>query len=361
MNALPPALSAQLRTRRGDFTLDIALHIPERGITALFGPSGCGKTTALRCIAGLEKASGFIHFRGEAWQTESTHLAPHQRKVGLVFQEANLFAHLTVDGNLRYGWRRTPPEERRITPEQATDWLGLQALRGHYPAQLSGGQRQRVAIARALLANPQLLLMDEPLASLDAAAKSEILDYLEQLHTLLEIPIVYVSHDLGEVQRLADYIVLMDKGQLITSGAIDDLLSDPQLPIAQLDEAAALLSGQVAGHDAEFNLTYIEVSAGRIALTQQNRPLGHRVRVRVRANDVSLALAAHGDSSINNVLPAEVTALQATADPAFVLVQLRLGKDRILARITRKSVEGLSIAVGRRLFAQVKTVSLMRG
>ena len=205
-------IQAQFKLSYSGFALDVDLALPGRGISAIYGASGSGKTSLLRCIAGLDRAVGQLCVNGEVWQDESHFLPPHQRSLGYVFQEASLFAHLTVRGNLDYGLNRLAPAQRKVSLDHALDLLGIAHLMERKPEGLSGGERQRVAIARALLTSPRLLLMDEPLAALDLPRKREILPYLERLHTELDIPLLYVSHSPDELARLADHLVVLELG-----------------------------------------------------------------------------------------------------------------------------------------------------
>ncbi|MDP2805984.1 MAG: molybdenum ABC transporter ATP-binding protein, partial [Gallionellaceae bacterium] len=216
-------ICAHFKMQLDRFALDASFAAPAVGVTALFGPSGSGKTTLLRCIAGLERVAGTLHVNGEIWQDEKTFLPIHKRPLGYVFQEASLFPHLSVRANLEYGYKRIAPDERKVHLEQVVEWLGLSHLIDrNNPTQLSGGERQRVAIARALLTSPRILLMDEPLSALDATSKQDILPYLERLHRELNIPVLYVSHALDEVTRLADHLVLLEKGRVIASGELHE-------------------------------------------------------------------------------------------------------------------------------------------
>ena len=288
---------ARFRGTLGAFVLDAAFEAPMRGVTAVFGPSGCGKTTVLRCVAGLQMLrDGYLSIGGEVWQDGADFRPPYERSVGYVFQEASLFPHLSVRRNLLYGHRRAV---RRGT-EEATRFddvvalLGMQDLLDRSPLRLSGGERQRVAVGRALLAQPRLLLMDEPLAGLDRLSKDEILPYLEALHTGLSIPILYVSHDIAEVERLADHLVLIQAGHVVACGPLQDLQADPQLPVARLPEASVALNATVTHYDPEYGLTTLSVDGGTIVVPGQHGAPGTLQRVRVRASDVSLARQAPG-------------------------------------------------------------------
>jgi molybdate transport system ATP-binding protein len=359
-------IEVRLTLARRDFALDVALQLPSRGVSALFGPSGCGKTTLLRALAGLERAAGRVVLDGEVWQddTASVFMPTHQRPIGYVIQEAALFPHLDVRRNLDYGQRRITPTERRIALDQAVALLGIGALMDRRPATLSGGERQRVAIARALATSPRLLLMDEPLAALDAPRKAEILPYLERLHREMALPIVYVTHALDEVARLADHLVLLQAGRVLAEGGVAELFSRTDLPLGRQDEAGAVLEATVAEHDMPYGLTRIAVPGGSLWLGAIDQPPGTPVRARVLARDVSIARDAPQHSSILNVLPVTLEQTeQAGGDGRTVLLRLRLGEEpvatRLLARITRRSADTLALQPGDRLHAQIKGVALM--
>ena len=353
------SVEARFVLGRGEFRLDAEFAAPGRGVTALFGQSGSGKTTLLRCIAGLERApGGFLQVNGEVWLDERGFLPSHKRPLGYVFQDARLFPHLTVRRNLEFGWKRTPPAQRQVAFERAVAWMGLEKLLPRAPQHLSGGEKQRVAIARALLTGPQLLIMDEPLAALDVAAKAEILPYLDRLHEELAIPVFYVSHAVEEVIRLADHVLLMDGGRVTATGTPADVLTRLDLPLAHLDDAAAALDAVVAGHDEEFGLSYLDFSGGRIATPHQPFAPGHAVRVRILAKDVSLTLDQPQRTSILNIFAARVVEI-ADHTQAQVLVNLAVGDARLLARITRKSAKLLDLQPGVEVYAQVKSVALM--
>lgn len=344
-----------LAGRVGDFALDVAFHVPARGVTALFGPSGCGKTTVLRCIAGLTQLSGRCVVNGDVWQDAARFRPTHRRPIGVVFQEASLFAHLSVRRNLLYGAPRGAPIDEIV------HLLGLARLLDRATTHLSGGERQRVAIGRALLSQPRLLLMDEPLAALDHVTKQEILPYLERLQTTLSLPVIYVSHDMAEVERLADHLVLMAAGQVVASGPIATLQSNPALPLAQSRGAAMSLDGIVCAHDATYGMATVAVAGGTFQVPMPTAIVGAALRLRVLAGDVSLAVVPPGPSTISNILPARIQ--QATPTGAHeLIVVLELGDGhgaRLLARVTRRSWERLALAVGQNVFAQVKGVALV--
>lgn len=353
------AIEARFRLAYPGFALDVDLHLPGRGVSALFGHSGSGKTSLLRCIAGLERApDGYLSVAGEVWQDGKTWRPTHKRPLGYVFQEASLFPHLDVLGNLRYGLKRAKNAPPAVL-EQAIELLGIDHLLKRHPDQLSGGERQRVGIARALAVAPRLLLMDEPLASLDLKRKQEVLPYLERLHQELEIPVLYVSHAPDEVARLADHLVLLENGQVRASGPLKETLLRADLPFAGDDDAEAVIDGQVCGHDAAYQLLHLSLagSPAQLRLPHTALPSGHAVRVKIKARDISLSLHRAEGSSLLNLLPVEVAAWQRL--DAQVLLTLRLGEQCLLARITRYSFDQLAIHNGQRLWAQVKSVSLL--
>ena len=357
-------IAARFAGKLGAFSFDFALAAPARGVTALYGPSGCGKTTLLRCIAGLNRVGdGHCRVEGEVWQEGRDLFVPtHRRALGYVFQEASLFPHLSVEANLRFGApRRGAPAA--IDWEEVVDLCGLARLFDRAPRDLSGGERQRVALGRALLSQPRLLLMDEPLSALDDAAKAEILPFLERLRDRLSLPALYVTHDMAEVERLADHLALIDAGRIVAAGPLAALQSDPNLSLAAARGAAVTLAGPVAAVDDAYGLTTIAVGGGAFVAPGKLGPVGARRRLRVLAGDVSLAPAPPGPSSILNVLPARILSTRAVATNELVVV-LGLGADgagdRILARLTRRSWERLDLAEGASVHAQVKSVALSR-
>ncbi len=358
-----PSTGLQLKARlpRDGFTLDIDLALPGHGITALFGASGSGKTTALRVLAGLEpKAQGRISVQGEVWQDSARGVFKpvYQRALGYVFQEASLFEHLTVQGNLQYGFKRTPLAERSQSWSDTLDLLGIAHLLKRWPRELSGGERQRVAIARALATSPRLLLLDEPLAAVDAPRKAEILPYLERLQTELRLPVIYVSHAIDEVARLADQLVLLDAGRVTAQGPTAELLTRLDLPLAHGDTAGAVLRCSVQSHDDDDHLTLTRFPGGEMLVPRQARPIGTTLRIRVAARDVSLTLRRQNDTSILNILACTVAALSPDS-PGQVMVSLRAGDTPVLARITARSCHELGLAPGKALFAQIKGVAVL--
>ena len=353
------SIRARFTIPRQEFLLDVDMQIPARGVTALFGPSGCGKTTLLRAMAGMERCRhGYLQVGDMLWQDGDLFVPPHRRPLGYVFQEASLFPHLNVRRNLEYGVKRVPEPERRVSMERAIELLGIAPLLQRRPHQLSGGERQRVAIARALAVSPRLLLMDEPLSALDLARKQEILPYLESLHDELDIPVIYVSHAPDEVARLADHLVLLEGGRISASGPIGEMLTRLDLPLAHGSDAAALFQARVAAHDAEFDLTYLDFPGGRFTVTRKDLPLGHSVRLRVTARDVSLTLEHQTDTSIQNIFAATIDEM-IPEGTAQVVVRLDCGGVPMLALLTRKSATTLGLAPGKKVYAQAKSVALL--
>jgi molybdate transport system ATP-binding protein len=356
-------IDAQLHLQRQGFTLDVALELPGRGVTALFGPSGCGKTTVLRALAGLDRAAGRVAMGNSVWQDDAQQrfVPTHQRAIGYVIQEAALFPHLDVQQNLAYGLRRTADAQHRVALDQVVGLLGLGHLLQRRPETLSGGERQRVAIARALATSPALLLMDEPLAALDARRKAEVLPYLDRLHEELGIPIVYVSHAIDEVARLADHLVLLDSGRVLAAGPLPEMLARLDLPVALGDDAGVVLDACVGERDLSWHLARLDVDGQACQLWTRDagHALGRHVRLRVLARDVSLARTPQTGTSIANQLQATVEAIADDAHPALALVRVRVGSAPLVARLTRRSAHALELAVGMPVWAQVKTVALM--
>lgn len=342
------------------FQLKVAFRA-DAGVTAIFGHSGSGKTTLINAIAGLLRPDqGRIEINGRPVfdSTDGTDLPPHKRRIGYVFQDARLFPHMTVQQNLRYGQRF----HRRtvLADADVVDMLGIGALLDRRPGDMSGGEKQRVAIGRALLSAPELLLLDEPLAALDTARKEEILPFLERLRDHAALPILYVSHSVSEVARLADTLVLLEKGSVKRSGAVSTLLSDPDVaPLIGLREAGAVLPATVHKHHAD-GLTQLHSSGGALFLPRIHAAKGTALRVRIHAHEVMLSMEPPTAISALNVLPVTVETVRMGSGPG-ALVRLACGQDRLLARITRRSAEALSLGPGTSCFAIVKSVSVAQG
>ncbi|MBV8937780.1 MAG: molybdenum ABC transporter ATP-binding protein [Alphaproteobacteria bacterium] len=357
-------LEVDIEHTLADFTLDVHYRAG-RGITALFGRSGAGKTSVINAIAGLLRPRrGRIVIDGSVLlDTErDVCVPPHRRRVGYVFQEGRLFPHLTVRQNLLFGRWFSPARERRAANlGDVVDLLDLSTLLDRRPGRLSGGEKQRVAIGRALLTSPRLLLLDEPLASLDARRKDEILPYLERLRDEAKVPIVYVSHSVAEVTRLATTIVLISAGRVHAVGPVREIMGRAEnYPLTGRFEAGAVLAMRIAAHDLRWNLTELSAEFGNLTVSHLEAPVGTALRVRIRARDVILAVARPTGISALNVLVAEVEELVPIEDAALE-VQLRLrGGEHLLARITRRSAEALELTPGREIFAVIKTIAIDR-
>jgi len=360
MNTAAP-IEARFALRYLGFDLDVDLRLPAGGVSALFGPSGSGKTSCLRCFAGLESGcEGRIVVAGDTWQDSAggRFVPPHRRRFGLVFQDARLFPHLTVRGNLRYAMDRAAGPEA-VGFDEVVRLLDIADLLERQPDRLSGGERQRCAIARALLTRPSLLLLDEPLASLDEARKAELLPYLERLRGALSIPMIYVSHSMREVARLADHLVLLERGRVQASGQITEVTARADLDFGDDEQAGVVLQARCAAHDAEFALTQVQFEGGALWLPRVDCEIGQVLRIRVQASDVSLALEPPRATSILNVLAATVLSRR-DDQRGTSLVQLDLGGTRLLARVTRRSATLLGLQFGRTVFAQIKGAAVLR-
>ena len=337
------SIKAKFKIVKGDFTLDVNLDIPSTGVTGIYGPSGSGKTTLIRAIAGLEKCKdGFLQISDLTWQNDTVLLQPYKRSLGYVFQEPSLFSPLSVRANIEYGYKRVPENVRKLSLDTVIDLLGIAHLLARNPQTLSGGERQRVAIARALAVSPKLLLMDEPLASLDQKSKSEILPYLETLHKELKMPIIYVSHSKEEVARLADHLLLMEKGKIIAAGSINKILTRLDLPLSHEKDAEALIEATVAGHDKEYELTYLDFSGGRFTVPAKPIVIGSKVRLHIAAKDVSITLKPQSETSILNIFPMTIEEIFVESKSQLIL-KLVSNNAAILARVTRKSSDILQL------------------
>ena len=339
------------------FVLESKIDLPLHGVTALFGPSGSGKSTLLRCIAGLTRPQqGHLIVNDVVWQNDRTFVPPHQRPIGMVFQVTALFPHLNVQQNLDFGSKRS--RSKATGTDNLLELLGIGHLLNRHTNTLSGGEKQRVAIARALFSAPQMLLLDEPLAALDAQRKSELLPYLDALHQELDIPVLYVSHAPEEVARLADHIVQLGNGRVVRSGAAMDIFPYLQLPFTQEEGVFTLLPATIELHDSYDHLTQVSIGKHRLWVRYIDKPTGSAVRLRLLARDISLSLdpGARG-SSILNTLRTEVVGMEETA-PGRTLVKLALNDGPLLlSRITTRSARTLQLSLGQAVYAQIKGVA----
>ncbi len=347
----------EARGQVGDLALDAAFASDGR-LTALFGHSGAGKTTIVNVIAGLRRLpKARVVVDGEVLSdtAQGIHLPPHKRRIGYVFQDARLFPHLSVRQNLLYG-RFFARGDSQTGLEEVCELLGLSPLLKRGVGALSGGEKQRVAIGRALLAQPRLLLLDEPLASLDEARKQEVMPYLERLRDTAGVPIVYVSHSVAEVARLATTLVLVEAGKITGQGPAREMLSRVDLGLSEEQDTAAVLDGVVAAHDTETGLTTLETGAGALRVPLIARPEGERVRALIRARDVMIATRRPSGLSALNVLPGVVKEIGQAHGP-IVEIALQCGEETLVARLTRYSVDALKLAPGRKVFGIVKSIA----
>lgn len=353
--------SIRAKKRREGFALDVAIDVSSPGVVALFGRSGCGKTTLTNIIAGLLPADeAHIEINGVVLEGAGTRLPAERRRIGYVFQDARLFPHLDVMNNLRYGEKRaTPPSTMpRITLDKVAPMLGLLPLLSRRVHQLSGGERQRVALGRALLSQPRLLLLDEPLASLDSARREEVLPYLEKLRDELAIPIIYVSHQFEEVLRLATHVVLMDRGKVLSQGSLDDLSLHPELrAIVGIDAVGAVLRGIVESVDGGSGLATVRIGDNSLRINLRDARIGAPVRVQLLARDVILATSRPENLSVRNVMTGMI--VRVVADDADTdLVYVDIGGSSVLARVTRAASLSLSLRAGLPVWVLVKSVSI---
>ncbi|MEJ2155152.1 MAG: molybdenum ABC transporter ATP-binding protein [Desulfobacteraceae bacterium] len=354
-------LDIQITKQQGDFAVDLSVLAPDIGVTALFGRSGAGKTSVINMVAGLVRPdSGHINVNGRMLfdAAEGINLPPEKRRLGYIFQDGRLFSHLSVKSNLLYGMRLTPPSRRHVVMDDVVDLLGIGHLLHRRPAKLSGGEKQRVAIGRALLTSPALLLMDEPLASLDSRRKAEVLPFLSRLCADSSTPILYVSHSLEEVINLADTMVLMDEGRVTASGPIEELIRRGDLQRYTGDEdLGTVISTAVDGHADE--LTRLRFQGGVMWVPKVAAPKGSRLRVSIAARSIAIALEKPQQTSVQNIYRGKVTAIS-NGPGDLIDVQMDIGCP-LTARITSRARRSLSLVPGKQVYAFVKSVAVSRG
>lgn len=358
------SLLISLELQRPNFTLSVNTAIDtatdNKGFTAIYGHSGAGKTTLLRWIAGLETTcSGHLTFNQHIWQDEKTFVPTHRRQIAYVFQDARLFPHLSVLANLEYAYQRRF-NDQGPSLQQVCQWFELEPLLNSNSCQLSGGEQQRVAMARALLSSPQLVMMDEPLGALDSQSREHILCHLETLHRQLPVPVLYVSHNLEEVNRLADQLLLIESGTLVAQGRLLDLCTRLNLSLSHEENAASIIEATIEQHDSDYFLTRLAIDNKLpLFLTHTDSKVGEKVRVRIPARDISITLQRPEQTSILNILPACIDEIEICSG-ARVLLRLRVANQYLLVRLTRKSVDQLQLKPGLNVYAQIKTVALLR-
>ncbi|MDC1152576.1 molybdenum ABC transporter ATP-binding protein [Nitrospinaceae bacterium] len=351
-------LKAAFKVDYPGFNLDIDLQLPASGITVVFGPSGSGKTTLLRCLAGLEK-SGKMEIAGQVLQDENTFIPVNLRAIGMVFQESRLFPHLNVRDNLLYGYKRTPVNSRRLHLEDIGRVLSLEKLFKRSIDKLSGGEKQRVALGRALLTSPKLLLMDEPLAALDAQRKTEIIPFIRKVEKELSIPIIYVTHSMSEVLQLVDTMVILKDGKVVKYGPVGKVFSDIQLREAIGDEhSGAVLDTTVLEHDTEYGITRLDFMGQGLSVPIQDISPGQSLRVHIHSKDVSLATQPpEGLTSVLNILKTKVRKIGENVGYS-VDIELDAGRP-LLATITRKSLSNLNLQPGQSIYAYIKAIRMV--
>ena len=357
------SLELNCRLQRQSYSSDLSATLPLDGITALFGPSGSGKTMTLRLIAGLEQPQGGrISMDGEVWSDTGggVDVAAHRRGAAMVFQDARLFHHLNVEDNLQYAVKRGFGHGAPNLGD-VIEALDLGDLLKRRVERLSGGERQRVAIGRAIAARPRLLLMDEPLSALDLPRRAEVMGYIEALPAMFDIPIIYVTHAIDEVARLANSLALMDSGSIVDCGPVQDMLARLDLPpLTGRFEAGVVLEGKIAKHDEAYALSSLDIGGQELLVPKLDLAVGVSVRIRLRARDVAIARSAPVDTSIRNILEAEVVEVVPEPDTAYAEVRLRVGEQDVRARITRKSVVDLGLEENMAVYAMIKSVTLDR-
>ena len=358
----------QINIARSAFQLNLDIQLPGQGITAIFGPSGSGKTTLLRAVAGLEKnPQGLIQIGENIWQDtkQGIYIPTWQRPLGYVFQESSLLPHLSAAENLNFGLKRvlksanSAPTAANKALQASIELLGIGGLLQRMPDDLSGGERQRVAIARAIAMQPQLLLMDEPLASLDAARRQEIFPWLARLRDELKMPMLYVTHSAEEVTRLADHLVVLDQGHVKAQGSVSAVLTQVVNPVVVGEDAGALIAGCIGAVDAQWHLSRVDFDGGCIWMRDAGLPVGKAVRIRILARDVSLAISEPTNTSIQNQLRGSIQSMTPDKHPSQVMVVLKCGAEEVLARVTKRAVNELALQVGMPVWAQVKSVALV--
>jgi molybdate transport system ATP-binding protein len=356
-------LDVSLKSLQGNFSIDATFRSEAAGVTALFGRSGAGKTSIINMVAGLLRPDqGHIIAGGRCLfdSRTSLDLAPEKRRVGYVFQEGRLFPHLSVRANLTYGMRLTPKGERYVKFDQVVELLGLEALVERRPAKLSGGEKQRVAIGRALLTSPSVLLMDEPLASLDFARKAEVLPFIARLSRQFSVPILYVSHSLEEILNLADAMVVLEAGRAVASGKIEELMSRPDLQsLTGYADCGVILSTVVQSHSEAAGLSSLRFEGEILKVPRLDVSIGSKVRVRIEARSVAIALVPPEQISVQNIIPATIEEIT-RKNGCLVDVKLDIGCP-LLARITPHALADLNLAPGMRVFAVIKSVAVSHG
>lgn len=347
--------------RKDGFKLDCTFDFPNSGITVLFGASGSGKTTVLRCVAGLERAEGYVTVEGAEWQNDEKKifLPTWERPLGYVFQEASLFPHLTAGQNIEFAAKRSKSSDARNRMQEAIELLGIEKLLKRKPAQLSGGERQRVAIARAVATEPKILLFDEPLAALDFKRKSEILPWLEKLKANLQIPMLYVTHSAEEVMHLADHLIVMEDGKIKTSGSLSEVLSNIDIPVQIGEDNGVLLHGIVVSKDPQWSLMSVRCGNLTFTIGDNGLQVGSPILMRILAREVVFAKEKPEGVSVRNCMEGIVEGISGLADPSKVLLRANCSGEIIVGKLTRLALNELQIKKGSRIWLLIKSVALL--
>ncbi len=355
-------IEIDIQLNKAEFQLAAKFSVPAKGVTAIFGPSGCGKTTLLRALAGLEQgAVGEINIAGEIWLDRECCMNVNERRVGVVFQNPSLFPHLSVEQNLLYGRKRLKKHSKLFDLEEFYTVLGVKSLLARSIQGLSGGEAQRVALGRAMLAEPKLLLVDEPLSALDQATRHQLMSFLENFFQQIDIPVFYVTHSTEEVARLADNLVLMNGGQISGYGPIQQVLGSIETVLSSGDAAFSVLEGKIAKQDLP-SLTTVRSSCGidlQIPEAGGASVLGRRVRLRIRARDVSLCLEQPKGSSILNILPAIISDMSTQPHEGSRIIKLDVAGEQLLSKVSEYSVQQLNLHKGLPVYAQIKSAALL--
>ncbi|MFH2092219.1 MAG: molybdenum ABC transporter ATP-binding protein [Pseudomonadota bacterium] len=356
-------LDINIKRQQGDFFIHAAFKKQQPGVTALFGPSGAGKTSIVNMVAGLTRPDeGHITINGRHLFNSDKNicLPPEKRRIGYVFQDGRLFPHLSVQSNLTYGMQKIPPAERYVTLDSVVDLLGISHLLERRPSKLSGGEKQRVAIGRALLSSPSMLLMDEPLASLDDRRKKEVLPFIQRLCTTFSLPILYVSHSLDEILNLASDMILLDSGKIAASGRIEDLINQPDIQhLLSPTDCNTIINTQVDSHDENSGLTHLKFSNGILKVFKINANLGDRIRIKIAARSIALSLKKPEQTSFQNILPGTIEKI-IEKDGKFADVQLNIGC-LVFARITLGSLIDLNLKPGMDVMVLIKSMDVSPG
>ncbi len=341
------------------FHLELDFNIPSDGITALFGSSGSGKTSLLRCIAGLEESAiATIRFKNELWQSHDYFLPTHERRIGLVFQRQNLFPHLSSRQNIEFAEKRGNSTLDNLNVDPVIEHLEIEHLLNKYPTQMSGGEQQLVALARTLKSNPALLLMDEPLSSLDDPRKNQLLDIIKDLNKKHGLPILYVTHSVDEVLKIADHLLVIEDGKLSINRPLMEAFDDETISHQVWPHIGAVIEATLTSQNTEYGLHKLEFQGGNLWIPASNKGIGFKTRLVILARDISIALSNHTDTSVLNRVQAVITKIQEDVNPAFLQIHSKAGPNNFRALVTKKSLITLELETGQSIWLQIKSVAI---